>query len=66
MLRILKNFSIVRLKDEMRKLGVNFITGGFIGLFVTHITELKPFSIAMMLWLILFGIIALGLGLYKV
>jgi hypothetical protein len=54
------------LKEDFRKLGINFITAGIVGIFVNHMVGTK---ISVMLWASLWititGMILLAIGLYK-
>jgi len=52
-------------KEDLRKLGVNFITAGVVGLFITHIADLTNVFIKGAMWAIIIGMIAILLGLYR-
>jgi len=60
-----KYVDVYAFKEDSRKLGVNFITAGFIGLFATHATDMTPFIVISLIWVILFGVFTELLGLYK-
>jgi hypothetical protein len=53
------------LKEDCRKLGVNLITAGFVGGFVTHIDHMRPFVLILLVWLAMFGAGLIFWGLYK-
>lgn len=61
-----KYFKLSLLKDELRKIGVNFITAGGVGVFINHFVGTK-FSV--MFWtsfcVTLTGVIILMLGMIK-
>ena len=42
--RIEKHVSFPALKDELRKIGVNFITAGIVGVFVYHYAGTNPLN----------------------
>jgi hypothetical protein len=60
-----KHLNIHLLKEDIRKLGVNFITAGTAGLFITHIVGLTFLLAITSLWVIFGGILLLVFGLYK-
>jgi undecaprenyl pyrophosphate phosphatase UppP len=54
------------LKEDFRKIGVNFITAGIIGVFVNHIVGTKISTMLYTLvWICICGIILLFIGLHK-
>lgn len=61
--QIKRHISFPVLKEEFRKIGVNFITGGIVGVFVYHYVGTDPLS---MFWastsITLIGSIALYFG----
>lgn len=63
--RIEKIFDIKNLKEDARKLGINLITAGTAGLFVTHIAGLTKMVILSSMWLIFIGLLTTLLGLYR-
>lgn len=44
---IRKNFNMKELKEDFRSIGINFVTAGFVGIFINHYVGLQ-FSI--MFW----------------
>ncbi len=64
--RIERHISFPALKEELRKIGVNFITAGVVGVFVYHYVGIDPVS---MLWasisITVIGSIALYFGIRK-
>jgi len=52
-------------KEDLRKLGVNLVTGGIIGLFITHIVGVTFLVLTASLWVIIIGVITTYLGLRK-
>lgn len=53
------------LKEDVRKLGINFVTAGNVGLFITHIAGLTLLLVAASVWVIMSGIGLLVFGLYQ-
>lgn len=66
LLRWLKrSFDFTLVQSEFRKLGINFITAGLVGIFFTNPANLKfPLSFGALM-IILIGICALLCGLFK-
>ena len=64
--RIGRHFSFLSLKEEARKIGVNFITAGVVGVFVYHYVGSEPMS---MFWasmsITAIGVTALYFGTRK-
>ncbi len=58
-------FDTEHLREDLRKLGINFITAGTAGLFVTHIAGLTKIVILSSMWLIFIGLLTTLLGLYR-
>ena len=63
--RIEKHISFEALKEDLRKIGINFVTAGTVGLFVTHIAGLTLLVVGASIWVIITGLIASFLGLYR-
>lgn len=61
-----KYFDLLAFKEESRRLGVNFITAGVVGVFVNHFAG-TSFSIMFWtsLWICFIGTLCLLLGLKK-
>lgn len=66
MLKLFKNyFDTHALKDDCRKLSINFITAGFVGAFFTNASSLRfPLFIAALV-VILTGVAILLLSLFR-
>lgn len=66
MLKLLKEyFDIKIIQDEFRKIGVNFITAGFVGLFFTSTANLKFSLHFSVLVVIAVGIFILFCGTFR-
>jgi hypothetical protein len=63
--KILENFDIPSFKEDFRKIGINFITAGTVGLFVTHIAALTFYIVATSFGIVFSGVVVLLLGLYR-
>lgn len=64
--KFLKHLDIALLKEELRKIGVNLITGGVVGIFINHfvgsnLTVLLWSAILIAFW----GLICLVIGSYR-
>lgn len=65
LIKLIRKFlNIKDLKEDFRKMGINFVTAGFVGVFINHFVG---FKISAMLWtsllMTLFGSILLLIGL---
>lgn len=66
LLLIEKHISFLALKEELRKLGVNFITAGIVGIFIYHYVGTDPSSMFWACLIIVFlGNVALYFGVRK-
>ena len=63
--RIEKIFDFKNLKEDARKLGINLITAGTAGLFVTHIAGLTQTVVLSSIWLVTIGLLTTLFGLYR-
>jgi F0F1-type ATP synthase assembly protein I len=64
-MNILKHISRTMLKEDFRKLGVNFITAGIVGAFITHWTDLSAKSAIILMLITILGLMFLLVGCYK-
>lgn len=64
--RIKNNIDVVGLKEDLRKMGINFITAGIAGVFINHLvgSELRNMLYASLL-VTTFGVIAMYAGLRR-
>lgn len=66
MLRLIKEyFDFKIIQDECRKIGVNFITAGFVGLFFTNASNLKFSLHFSVLTVIAMGLFILFCGVFR-
>ena len=63
--RIKHAYNIKAVKEDLRKIGVNFITAGAVGLAITHISDLTLVASCASILVILAGTCALFLGYSK-
>ena len=66
MKRVFKQFNKKLLKEDFRKLGINFITASAIGGFITHATKMTPMAIILIVWIGVAGLALVLFGLHKV
>jgi hypothetical protein len=64
--RIEKHINLTSLREEIRKVGVNFITAGVVGVFIDHFVGTKFSSMFWAsLWITFMGSICLFLGVVR-
>lgn len=54
------------LKEGLRKLGINFITASVVGGFISHVANMTPVDIALMISVGTIGLCLILFGIYKV
>ena len=58
-------FDMYSLKEDLRKIGISFITGGILGLFINHIIGLTIFAALAAIWIVIVGLICEFCGAYR-
>lgn len=61
-----KYFDLRSLKEELKKVGVNFLTAGIVGVFINHIAgSVHSLMFSACWWISAMGFICLLLGLFR-
>lgn len=64
-INVKKHVCIKSLQEDLRKYGINVVTAGMIGLFITNINHLTLLLVSGALWLTFVGLVTWFLGLYR-
>ena len=64
--RIMRHVDFHALQEDVRKVGVNFITAGIVGVFINHYVGNKSYIMFVSSsWVTAFGLVVLFAGLYR-